>query len=135
MQPSGPIFANNQRIGPFESDVASAKGRNFLELARASGAHLAVTPEYFLPWSALTGAIEGGLTPAADALWVLGSESITEAGLEQFKQEVAGQCLVLHEPWADLPLDRSLFDPVVLLFQATRPDQSVQLVALVDCND
>lgn len=131
MQPSGPIFANNQRIGPLESDVASAKGRNFLELARTSGAHLAVTPEYFLPWSALKSAIEGGITPAADALWVLGSESITEAGLEQFKQEVAGQCLVLHEPWAGLPLDRSLLDPVVLLFQATRQDQSVQLVALV----
>lgn len=131
MQPSGPIFASNQRIGPFASDVASAKGRNFLELARASGAHLAVTPEYFLPWSALKGAIEGGLTPATDALWVLGSESITEAGLEQFKQEVAGQCLVLHEPWAGLALDRALLDPVVLLFQAIRQDQSVQLVALV----
>ena len=131
MQPSGPIFASNQRIGPFASDVASAKGRNFLELARASGAHLAATPEYFLPWSALKGAIEGGLTPATDALWVLGSESITEAGLEQFKQEVAGQCLVLHEPWAGLALDRALLDPVVLLFQAIRQDQSIQLVALV----
>lgn len=131
MQPSGPIFANTQRIGPSETDVAYAKGRNFLDLARARGVHLAVTPEYFLPWAVLKDAIESGLVPATDALWVLGSESITQEGLEQFKQEVAGQCLVLHEPWQDLPLDRHLLDPVVLLFQARRPDQSAQLVALV----
>ena len=131
MQPGGPIFANTQRIGPFETDVAYGKGRNFLELARARGVHLAVTPEYFLPWAVLKDAIGDGLIPATDALWVLGSESITQEGLEQFKQEVAGQCLVLHEPWQDLPLNRHLLDPVVLLFQAIRPDQSAQLVALV----
>src|SRR5690606_22383502 len=72
-----------------------------------------------------------GITPAADALWVLGSESITQDRLEQFKHDVADHCLVLHEPWDDLTPDRCLLDPAVLLFQATRPDQSTQLVALV----
>lgn len=131
MQPGGPIFANSQRIGPADSALAAAKGRKFLELAHARNAHLAVTPEYFLPWSTLRGVITGGITPAADALWVLGSESITQYGLEQFKSDVADHCLVLHEPWEDLTPDRSLLDPAVLLFQATRPDQSTQLVALV----
>ena len=79
-------------------------------------------------------AITGGITPAADALWVLGSESITQDGLEQFKHDVADHCLVLHEPWEDLTPDRSLLDPAVLLFQATRPDQSIQLVALGPVN-
>lgn len=131
MQPSGPIFANSQRIGPADSALAAAKGRKFLELARAHNAHLAVTPEYFLPWPTLRDAITSGITPAADALWVLGSESITQDGLEQFKRDIADHCLVLHEPWEDLTPDRSLLDPAVLLFQATRPDQSTQLVALV----
>lgn len=131
MQPSGPIFANTQRIGPADQVLAATKGRKFLELARARHAHLAVTPEYFLPWSTLRDAITSGITPAADALWVLGSESITKDGLEQFKRNVADHCLVLHEPWEHLTPDRSLLDPAVLLFQATRPDQSTQLVALV----
>lgn len=131
MQPSGPIFASAQRIGPLDTNEASAKGKSFLELARARGAHLAVTPEYFFPWRALAEAILSGIAPAADALWVLGSESIIQEGLEQFKQEVADHCLVLHEPWQDLPIDRQLLDPVVLLFQAIRPDQSTRLVALV----
>lgn len=131
MQPSGPIFANPQRIGPADVNSAGAKGRAFLELARARNAHLAVTPEYFLPWSTLRAAIAGGITPASDALWVLGCESITEDGLEQFKLEVAEHCVVLHEPWENLTQDRSLLDPAVLLFQATKTDQSTQLVALV----
>lgn len=131
MQPSGPIFANSQQIGPADGGLAAAKGRKFLELARARNAHLAVTPEYFLPWSTLRGAITGGITPSADALWVLGSETITQDELEQFKRDVANHCLVLHEPWKNLTQDRSLLDPAVLMFQATRPDQTTQLVALV----
>jgi hypothetical protein len=72
-----------------------------------------------------------GLAPAAEALWVLGSESITQDGLERFKENVADHCLVLHEPWQNLAVGRDLLDPVVLLFQATRPDGATQLVALV----
>jgi hypothetical protein len=131
MQPRGPIFASAHRIGPADSALAAAKGRKFLELARARNAHLAVTPEYYLPWSMLRDAITGGITPPADALWVLGSESITQDRLEQFKQDVASHCLVLHEPWENLTRDRSLLDPAVLLFQARKPDQSTHLVALV----
>jgi hypothetical protein len=131
MQPSGPIFANSQRIGPADIEMAAAKGRKFLVLACARNAHLAITPEYFLPWAALKDSITNGVIPAEDALWVLGSESITQQGLELFKQEVAGHCIVLHEPWAGLTQDRSLLDSAVLLFHAKRADQSPQLVALV----
>jgi hypothetical protein len=131
LQPSGPIFASNLRIGPATGALAAAKGRRFLEMARTRSAHLAVTPEYYLPWSTLRDAIVDGTAPAADALWVLGTESITQAQLEQFKLDVADHCLVLHEPWEDLAQDRSLLDPAVFLFQARKPDQSTRLVALV----
>lgn len=131
MQPDGPIFANHQRIGHAGGALAAEKGRKFLELARARNAHLAVTPEYFLPWSTLKEAITNDITPAADALWVLGSESITQDELEQFTLDVEDDCLVLHEPWGDLTQDRNLLDPAVLLFHATRTDRSTQLVALV----
>lgn len=131
MQPSGPIYATQERIGPLDVDDAATKGKVFLELARTRGVHLAITPEYFFPWHALQEAITEGLTPEDEALWVLGSESVTEQGLEQFKQAVGDQCLVLHEPWETLAADRPLLDPVVLLFRAIRPDRTTQLVALV----
>lgn len=131
MQPSGPIFASQQRIGPLDVSIAKDKSMAFLNLARARGAHLAVTPEYFLPWSALQDAIQQDITPADDALWVLGCESTTEGLLEKFKQDVVAQCIVIHEPWQHLARDRDLLDPVVLLFQAKRQDGSSQLVALV----
>jgi predicted amidohydrolase len=131
MQPSGPIFASQHRIGTFDVDTATAKTEAFLALARARGAHLAIIPEYFMPWTALQKAIEQDVTPADDALWVLGSESITEGVLEQFKQDVRERCVVIHEPWEGLATDRNLLDPVVLLFQAKRVDGTSQLVALV----
>lgn len=131
MQPCGPIYATQERIGPLDVDAAAAKAKVFLALARSRSVHLAITPEYFFPWRALQEAILEGLTPADEALWVLGSESITEQGLEQFKQAVGDQCLVLHEPWGTLAADRPLLDPVVLLFRATRADRTTQLVALV----
>ncbi len=131
LQPSGPIFASEQRIGNFDEAAATAKSLSFLTLACAQGAHLAITPEYFMPWVALREAISSGITPTEDALWVLGCESITQEELEQFKLEVSARCLVIHEPFEGLAQDRDLFDPAVLLFQAKYPDGSPQLVALV----
>lgn len=131
MQPSGPISASQQRIGTLDPNIAKYKSKSFLNLAHVRGAHLAVTPEYFMSWSALREAIEQGITPADGAFWVLGSESITEGLLEQFKQDVRAQCVVIHESWQGLATDRDLLDPVVLLFQAKRQDGTSQLVALV----
>ncbi|WP_218281364.1 MULTISPECIES: hypothetical protein [unclassified Pseudomonas] len=131
LQPSGPIFASEQRIGSLDVSTAIAKSLSFLTLARDRGAHLAITPEYFMPWVALSEAITTGIAPAADALWVLGCESITEETLERFTQTVSAHCLVIHEPMEDLAQDRDLFDPVVLMFQAKHQDGSSQLVALV----
>jgi len=131
LQPSGPIFASSQRIGHLNETVAAAKGAKFLELAKTRSAQLAVIPEYFLPWTALKSAINDSNVPSSDALWVLGCESATRESLEAFSREVSDKCLVIHEPWATLASGRTLLDPVVLLFQATRSDQSQQLVALV----
>jgi hypothetical protein len=131
MQPCGPILANDQRIGPADVAASAAKGRRFLELARQEHGHLAITPEYYFPWSALKEVITDGVTPPLDALWVIGSESTTQDELERFKQEVAEHCLVLHEPWENLAQDRTLLDPVTLLFHAKKQDQTTQLVALI----
>lgn len=131
MQPSGPITANKQRIGAFDQALASAKGKTFLKLAVDSSTHLAVTPEYFFPWNAISEVINEEIIPPEDALWVLGSESINQHELENFKLAVRDRCLVIHEPLEALSTNRELLSPVVLLFHATNLHQQKQLVALI----
>lgn len=131
MQPNGPIYANIDRIGAYDQAAASVKGKSFLELAVTRGAHLAVTPEYFFPWAAILESINNGLVPPDDALWVLGSESITQTELEAFEREVSGRCVVIYEPLEKLVRSRELLNPVVLLFQAENSNGSKQLVALI----
>lgn len=49
LQPTGPILADNTRIGPLDLAFADTQATKFLELAKAKGHHLVVTPEYYLP--------------------------------------------------------------------------------------
>lgn len=131
LQPSGPIFAGTQRIGPRDIAEASKKAQGLLRLACARHAHLAVTPEYFFPWEALKADLLAGIKPDDSALWVLGCESIQSGALAKFQEDVAKVCDVIYESCEALPADRTLLDPVVLLFNTTRNSGESQLVALV----
>lgn len=131
MQPNGPIFASKERIGAFDQTGAKIKGKRFLETANECGATLAITPEYFLPWDTLSEGIAEGLVPPDNALWVLGTESITQEGLESFKQQVSDQCIIIHEPLEGLPRDRHLLGTVALLFQTTHIDGTKKLIILI----
>ncbi len=131
LQPSGPIFSGRDRIGGLDQDLNGQKVLAFARLANQEGAHLAVAPEYFTPWSAVRSLIKQGVVPPLGALWVLGCESIRKVELAQFKADVAETCEVIHEPCDALPVDRSLLDPVVLLFATQRSDGNSRLVALV----
>lgn len=131
LQPSGPIFAGTQRIGTLDAAEGGRKARHFLQLAIDEQAHLAVTPEYFFPWNVLEAELLSGKKPERGALWVLGCESIQSDELAEFKDKVAELCEVVYEPCEALPSDRSLLDPVVLLFQTERENGEPRLVALV----
>lgn len=131
LQPSGPIFAGNQRIGQHDPVAGALKARQFLQLALGRHVQLAVTPEYFFPWDTLKVELQSGAKPLPGNLWVLGCESIDAPALAKFQADVADVCDVVHESVADLPADRALFDPVVHLFQAPREDGTFRLVALV----
>ena len=52
-QPSGPIYADTQRIGHLDLAAAAAQADAFLAMAAGRGDQLVVTPEYFLPVSSL----------------------------------------------------------------------------------
>lgn len=131
LQPSGPVYADVDRIGPVDLATNHARSHAFLRLATERSAHLAVTPEYFYSWTALREAIEGGLRPPDDGIWVLGCESTREPELSAFAAAVAASCLVVHEPFAELAVDRALLDPVALVFQARTASGGKRLVCLV----
>jgi len=131
LQPSGPVFAGGNRIGGLDQELNSRKAMAFARLANERGAHLAVMPEYFAPWSAIQSMIEQGVVPPPNALWVFGCESIGPEALAKFKGDVVNACEVVHESCDTLPADRPLLDPAVLLFNSKRADGQSRLVALV----
>lgn len=131
LQPSGPIFASEQRIGGLNQALNEVKALEFLRLAKNRGAGLAVAPEYFVPWKSLGKILAEGTIPDEGALWVLGFESITLENLAALQAELKDACDVVYEPAKNLPADRTLLDPVVLLFNSQKADGSSRLVALV----
>lgn len=131
LQPGGGIYAGVERIGPLDRAACGEKAVRFLSLAQGVGAHLVITPEYFLPWTSLHDILLSGNVPPKGALWVLGCESATQADLEAFKAAVNDDCEVIYEPIEALQTDRLLLDPVVLLFQSLKTDGENRLVALV----
>ena len=131
LQPSGPIYAGTQRIGMLDVEEGGRKARNFLQLSLQKQAHLSIAPEYFFPWKALEEELISGTSPPVGALWVLGCESIHSNALADFKARMREVCEVIFEPLEALPPDRTLLDPVVLLFQTQRMDGTLRLVAIV----
>jgi predicted amidohydrolase len=131
LQPAGPIYAGPDRIGPLDRTNNEVRSRAFLDLATSRGAHLAVTPEYFLSWAALEDALSHGAVPPHDGLWVLGCESAREQDIQAFAARLGAACLVLHEPFGALSADRELLDPAALVFHAVRADGTTQLVCLL----
>lgn len=133
-QPSGPFVGNETRIGPADMDLADRQATALLEMATNQGHHLVVTPEYYLPIKTLLDCIHGDSFPAADAIWVLGCESMTPAQLIDFKTraESAGNCRVFYEEDEAAPAQGNYFDPVAYCFiskdMETEEDQRVVIL-------
>jgi hypothetical protein len=117
-QPPGPFVGNTTRIGPADLQFADLQASALLEMATKQGHHLVVTPEYYLPIKTLQDCIHGDRFPAADAIWVLGCESMTPAQLAAFKTnaESTGKCRVFYENDEGAPIQGSYYDPVAYCF-------------------
>lgn len=117
-QPSGPFVGNATRIGPADLEFADRQASALLEMATKQGHHLVVTPEYYLPIKTLLECVQGDKFPAADAIWVLGCESMTPAQLAEFKAraESTGKCRVFHETDDAAPVQGVYYDPVAYCF-------------------
>lgn len=117
-QPSGPFVGNANRIGPDNLEFADRQASALLEMATKQGHHLVVTPEYYLPIQTLLDCVHGDRFPAADAIWVLGCESMTPAQLAAFKAnaESTGKCRVFYENDEAAPVQGSYYDPLAYCF-------------------
>ena len=133
-QPAGPFVGNTTRIGPAALDFADRQATALFEMATKHGHHLVVTPEYYLPIKTLLACVQGNNFPAADAIWVLGCESMTPAQLAAFKVEAesTGKCLVFHEKDEAAPAQGIYYDPVAYCFmsqdKATGEERRVVLI-------
>lgn len=131
LQPSGPIYADTQRIGHLDLTAAAARADNFLKLAAMRGDQLVVTPEYFLPVSSLAKAAQGGPFPAEGGLWILGCESMTPARLASFKDDCAGHCDVIYEEDPSPAVQGNYFDPVAYCFVTRDSEKTLKRVVLL----
>lgn len=130
LQPSGPIYADAQRIGHLDIAAAAARADSFLTLAAQRGDQLVVTPEYFLPVNSLEKAAQGGPFPDEGALWVLGCESMTLARLASFKADCAGNCDVIYEEDPFPAVQGNYFDPVAYCFVTRNAEKTLKRVVL-----
>lgn len=116
LQPSGPIVANEERIGHLRMAIAEDRCKKFLTLAAQRGNHLVVVPEYCLPVSVLIQCATSDLFPAEGAVWVLGCESITPAQLDEFKSSVSEDCIVIAEDDGAAAVQGTYFDAIAYCF-------------------
>lgn len=131
LQPSGPILADDTRIGPLDLDFADLQARKFLELAAVRGHHLVVTPEYYLPITTLLWSVQGAMFPRAGSLWVLGCESMRPDQLEEFEAACNGHCDVIYEKDTAAAVQGIYFDPVAYCFQTKDGDGVDRRVVLI----
>jgi hypothetical protein len=85
MQPQGDIEISGSGVRNRDQALAAAQFAAFLRDACETDADLVVTPEYSMPWSTLTAALQAAITPSHRKLWAIGCESISYNELEQLK--------------------------------------------------
>jgi hypothetical protein len=131
MQPQGDIEISGAGVGSRDRASADVQFGAFLRYARETDADLVVTPEYSMPWSTLTAALQTAITPSRGKLWLIGCESIRLNELQQLKQDLAPVATVIFEA---LPAQQDRFlDPLAYIFLARPADGNgpARLVMLV----
>lgn len=81
-QPGSEIRATSLAISNENAQIAQSKMRSFLELSVSAGADLTISPEYSCPWISLINALNAGIKPHSNGVWVLGLESIPATQLQ-----------------------------------------------------
>lgn len=119
-QPSGTIRLGNgpTHIGNEPTDEIKQKYYKFFELAFAKQVHLASTPEYSCPISTVKELVQNNIFPTIKNLWIIGAESLTKEGLNDFSNFCKENDVVLHFDQLVLQHPNVWVDPAIYLFQS-----------------
>ena len=128
-QPKGIIEAGPTGVHSRDRNGAHAVFSKFIGKAIETDAHIAVTPEYSLPWNTLVETLLSGKAPSSGKLWVFGCESTTLQQLEDIKAQLAPTAEVLFE---SLSHEEGRFlDPLVYVFVSKELQTSARKVVLL----
>jgi hypothetical protein len=128
-QPKGLIDAGPSGVHNRDRNSAHAVFSKFIDKAIETDAHIAVTPEYSLPWETLVAALLSGKAPSSGRLWVFGCESTTLPQLKEIKAKLAPTAEVLFESLSDE--DGRFLDPLVYVFISKELQTSARRVVLL----
>lgn len=116
-QHKGDFFADANRIGNVDQNIAHTKFLKVLEKARQDNSDLVLSPEYSCPVSIITHIIAAkDIQPLKNKIWVLGGESITKDELDNLNY--ANQYNVLVHFESDvLNSNKTYLDPLYYIFR------------------
>ncbi|MCA1325792.1 hypothetical protein [Herbaspirillum sp. alder98] len=120
IQPEGKILIKPDFIGNARHNESERKMYEFLRHASAlaPSPDLVVCPEYSMPWNALKRAIDNGVVPGNGQLWVLGCESLRFGQLNEIREALNGQVIIIDDESSVEELTtQSYRNPLVYLFQ------------------
>lgn len=129
-QHKGDFFADGNRIGNVDQNIAHTKFLKVLEKARQDNSDLVLSPEYSCPISIITYIIASEDTqPLTNKIWVLGGESITKEQLGQLNDANQDNILVHFENDV-LNSNKRYLDPLYYIFRGVHKDVT-KLIILI----
>lgn len=129
-QHNGDFFADGNRIGNADKNIAHTKFLKVLEKARQDNSDLVLSPEYSCPISIITHIIANEDTqPLTNKIWVLGGESITKEELGQLNDANQDNVLVHFENDV-LNSNKRYLDPLYYIFRGVYNDVT-KLIILI----
>lgn len=129
-QHKGDFFADGNRIGNVDQNIAHTKFLKVLEKARQDNSDLVLSPEYSCPISIITHIISNEDTqPLTNKIWVLGGESITKEELCQLNDANQENVLVHFENDV-LNSNKRYLDPLYYIFRGVH-NGATKLIVLI----
>ena len=116
-QHKGDFFADGNRIGNVDQNIAQTKFLKVLEKARQDNSDLVLSPEYSCPVSIIKHIIAtDDIQPLTNKIWVLGGESITKEELGHLSDTNQENVLVHFEDDV-LNTNKRYLDPLYYIFR------------------
>src|SRR5690554_5284574 len=129
-QHKGDFFANENRIGNVDRNIAHTKFLKILVKARQDNSDLMLSPEYSCPVSIITHIVATeDFQPLTNKIWVLGGESITKEELCQLNDANQENVLVHFENDV-LNSNKRYLDPLYYVFRGVH-NGATKLIVLI----